>query len=84
MFTSVEKTPVVASYNLLNVSDTTYDSPDDALNPKSESSSPPTEALYDPVGMEEPMLKSDSSPKSPVEEYDKLVRSPPSQGKVQL
>ena len=82
MFTSIEKTPVVASYNLLDASDTAYDTPDDALNPKSESSSPPTDPLYDPVSMEEHILKSDNGPKSPVEEYDKLVHSPTPQGRV--
>ena len=70
MFTSVEKTPVIASYNLLTASGTAYDAPDDVLNPTSESSSPPT---VDPVSMEEHILKSDSGPKSPVEEYDKLA-----------
>ncbi|XP_065896976.1 uncharacterized protein [Dysidea avara] len=84
VFTSIEKTPVVASYNLLDASDTAYDTPDDALNPKSESSSPPTDPLYDPVSMEEHILKSDNGPKSPVEEYDKLVHSPTPQGAANL
>jgi len=80
VFTSVEKTPITASYNLLNVSDTTYDSPENALNPTSESSSPPTDPLNDPVCMEEHILKSDNDPKSPVEGYEKLAHLPASQG----
>jgi len=80
VFTSVEKTPVVASYNLLTASDTAYNTPDDVLNPTSESSSPPTGPPYDPVSMEEHILKSNSGPKSPVEEYDKLAHLSNSQG----
>ena len=34
--------------------------------------------------MEEHILKSDNGPKSPVEEYDKLVHSPTPQGRVHL
>ena len=77
IFTSVEQNPqVVASHdNLISANGTTYDTPDGVLNPMSQSNDPPVDPLYDPV-----TLESAAAPKSPVEQYDKLVHSPTPQG----